>query len=255
MSDAAPAPAFARARHALFILATLATFLGNVIPLYGVLYWQWDTFQLLMLYWMETCIVAFWTLKRLARLPVDALGTMTVNGQVRPASRTGLVGFFALHASAFILVHLLFLWIFFSSAWLKKVHGVGSFFAELFLENGLWSALLFMFVAGWVTYLTTAKPDYAHTIDRKVYPRRLVDRKHGGDGGDAVGPIVGALYMRIVIMQVAIIFGAMLSQGLGSTAPLLLVIGLKTLIDLGLGPHLPFIKKMDFSSNKISIET
>jgi hypothetical protein len=24
---------------------------GNVTPVYGVFYWQWDTFQLLMLYW------------------------------------------------------------------------------------------------------------------------------------------------------------------------------------------------------------
>ena len=26
------------------------TFIGNVTPLSGVLYWQWDTFQLLVLY-------------------------------------------------------------------------------------------------------------------------------------------------------------------------------------------------------------
>jgi hypothetical protein len=35
-----------------------------VTRLHGVLYWQWDTFQLLMLYWMETVVLAFWTLMR-----------------------------------------------------------------------------------------------------------------------------------------------------------------------------------------------
>jgi len=35
-----------------------------VTPLYGVLYWQRDTFQLLILYWMETVVLAFWTLMR-----------------------------------------------------------------------------------------------------------------------------------------------------------------------------------------------
>jgi hypothetical protein len=42
---------------------------ANLIPLYGILYWQWDSFQLLMLYWMETVIIAFWTILGVARLP------------------------------------------------------------------------------------------------------------------------------------------------------------------------------------------
>ena len=42
----------------------LATSIGNVTPLYGVLYWQWDTFQLLIFYWMETVLLAFWTVMR-----------------------------------------------------------------------------------------------------------------------------------------------------------------------------------------------
>lgn len=37
---------------------------------------------------------------------------------------------------------------------------------------------------------------------------------------------------RIVIMQVAVIFGAMLAKTYGTQAPLLIVIGLKTLSDL-----------------------
>jgi hypothetical protein len=32
----------------------VAAFIGNVTPLYGVLYWQWDTFQLPMPWWKET---------------------------------------------------------------------------------------------------------------------------------------------------------------------------------------------------------
>jgi hypothetical protein len=46
---------------------------GNVTPLYGVFYWQWDTFQLLMLYWRETVILAFWILMRRALLFVRCL--------------------------------------------------------------------------------------------------------------------------------------------------------------------------------------
>ena len=32
------------------------------MPLYGILYWDWDTFQLLMLHCMETAVIAFFAL-------------------------------------------------------------------------------------------------------------------------------------------------------------------------------------------------
>ena len=105
-------------------LSILVGLIANLIPLYGVLYWQWDTFQLLMLYWMETVIIAFWTIRRIARLPDDQLGTITVNGKTKAATHTTLCGFFTLHAGLFIFVHLVFLWLLFSGEWLKKVHGL-----------------------------------------------------------------------------------------------------------------------------------
>src|SRR5262245_43421366 len=123
MTDATSA--LPHVRRVLAIAVTLAAFIGNVIPLYGVFYWQWDTFQLLMLYWMETTIIAFWTLLRLSQLAAGERGEITVNGRPRPATRFALVGFFSLHAGAFIVAHLLFLWLIFSHEWLKKVHGVG----------------------------------------------------------------------------------------------------------------------------------
>jgi len=35
----------------------VAALIGNMTPLYGVLCWQRDTFQLLMLYWMKTVVL------------------------------------------------------------------------------------------------------------------------------------------------------------------------------------------------------
>ena len=40
------------------------------------------------------------------------------------------------------------------------------------------------------------------------------------------------MFKRIVLMQVAIIFGGMLAKTYGSMAPLMILIGLKTLVDL-----------------------
>jgi len=41
MADAARKAATPRLARALGLLGLLATSIGNVIPLYGVLYWQW----------------------------------------------------------------------------------------------------------------------------------------------------------------------------------------------------------------------
>jgi len=222
------------------LASALVGLVANLIPLYGVLYWQWDTFQLLMLYWTETVIIAFWSLMRLSKLPEDRLGTMTVNGREQPATRKGLLWFFATHAGAFILAHLLFLWALFASGWLKNVHGAGGILHELFVANGIWLALIFMFVAGWIGFrsktddsLLTASPATASPAQTSTVQSSPVDRSAKKAGADAVGAIVSTLYVRILIMQFAIIAGAMFAQSSGSLAPLLIVIGFKTLFDLG----------------------
>jgi Family of unknown function (DUF6498) len=235
------------------LASTGITLVGNLIPLVGVLFWQWDTFQLLMLYWMETVILAFWTLRRLARLPPEDTGNITINGREQPASNAMLVGFFALHAGMFILVHLIFLWAIFSGEWLKKVHGPASFFGELFLANGLWIALVFFLLSGWIAFRIDTRPAFQDRLDAKLHSTKLVERAQKKAGGDAVGAVVGGLYIRIVIMQVAIIFGAWFAGAIGSMAPLLLVIVLKTLVDLALGSSVPLMKDMRFSSGNTSV--
>jgi Family of unknown function (DUF6498) len=150
----APVPPLLRFLHAVSALITL---IGNLIPLYGVLYLDWDTFQLLMLYWMETLIIAVWTIGRLAKLPAESLGTMKVNGVVKPATNRMLVGFFSVHAGAFTFAHLFFLWALFGREWLARAHP-GGVVGELLSTNGVWIALLFMFVASFIAFLIDTKP-------------------------------------------------------------------------------------------------
>jgi hypothetical protein len=219
----------------LFLPATLLTLAVNLIPLYGVLFWGWDTFQLLMLYWIETVIIAVFTIRRLTVLPQEGVPPV-VKGDGSP-SGFGLAGFFTLHAGMFIGVHFIFLWAFFSWDWIKRVHGVGSFFYELLVAHGVWVALLAMLLVHWIAYLTEPRPGYAIRVESGV-GRRLA-RGQTRETGDPVMPIIGGLYVRIVIMQIAIIFGAWFSGFSGSLAPLVIVIVLKTLIDLGLGAYAP----------------
>jgi hypothetical protein len=243
-------------RSAAGVMHTLSlgvTLISNLIPLVGVLFWGWDTFQLLMLYWMETAILAFWTLLRLARLPPEQCGTITVNGETRPATNSGLVGFFMLHAGVFIVVHLIFLLALFSGPWFKKMHGIGSFFSELVLTNGIWVGLVVFFIAAWISFASDTKPAFQRRAEQKLNSTSVVAQVQQKTGGDAVGAAVAPLYIRIFIMQVAIILGAWFAQAIGSIGPLIIVIVLKTVVDLVLGSHAPSGKGFAFSTSNASI--
>jgi Family of unknown function (DUF6498) len=201
--------------------------ISNLIPLAGVYWWGWDVFQILLLYWMQTVLLVVWTLLHISKLPADKLGDITVNGLKRPATHRDLVLMFGGVGLIFCGAHLLFLWVIFSGEWSTRVHGPVSFWQQMVVANGAWVALLMNILAGAVSYVLT--PPWS-TFLRWVGPRiGLAEMAHAdGDLGGIIGPMLG----RVVLMQVAIIFGGMFAARFGSMAPLLILIGLKTLADL-----------------------
>jgi hypothetical protein len=203
----------------------------NLVPLYGIYAWGWDAFQLLLLYWGETVILFVCTLAHIALIPPARLGTMIVNGRTVAASRPMMVGFFAFHGGIFITAHLFFLCMLFSGAEFSRLNGVADFLRTFFIASGAWVPLLLAALAGVIDVLTG--PFHPAFVD--AFARRLhvaLARSAAAPTGDAVGSVVGGLYLRIVIMQFAIIFGAMASLRYGTLAPLVIVIAFKTLIDL-----------------------
>ena len=153
-----------------------------------------------------------------------------MGGREKPATHKLLCGYFTLVAALFILGHLAFLWFMFSGEWLKKVPASSSILKELYVTDGVWLALIFMFVSGWISYLTSPPPVFprrassAGCIEETDMPRKAATPS---------AKIVGGLFVRIAIMQIAIIVGGMLAKSYGSMAPLLIVIGCKTVIDMG----------------------
>src|SRR5437588_9843949 len=110
-----------------------------MVPLVGVFFWHWDAFLLLILYWMETALIAFWTFARIGVAPPEALAQMRMTSSGKPVvARSSIIGFFTVHAGMFMGAHFLFLWVMFSDAWSRKVHGVGDFFHHIVLGSGLW---------------------------------------------------------------------------------------------------------------------
>jgi hypothetical protein len=201
---------------------------ANLVPLVGVIMWGWDAFVLLMLYWLETAVIAFWTIVRIATMPASALADLQIESKgSRPASPLGMAAFLTLHAGIFMGVHFLFLWVLFAGDWSHKIHGVRSFVDQMVIGTDLWVPLLVLFVVrGAFMLFDAVKPWLWRRLG-------LVERKPAEE--QMLGPgesIIFALYIRIVVMQVTIIFGAWLAMLAGGAGALTFLILVKTAVDV-----------------------
>lgn len=215
-------------------ISSLIGLAGNLIPLAGLWSWGWDPFQLLMLYWMETVIVAGFALARIATVPKELLGTIKINGIERPATHRNMIELFGGLAATFISVHFLFLWLLFSGDWTTTVRGPISFVQAFVIDSGAWMPLLFALIAGAVAFVTSpTRPQAVRDLQARFTRSAVVEETPKlGEATHGVGAAVGGMLGRIAILQVAVIFGAMIAKSYGSMAPLLIVIGIKTLFDL-----------------------
>ncbi len=196
----------------------------NLIPLYGLKALGWNAFTILLIYWAETVILAFWTMIRIRLLPVSLLGTIKVNGVTRAGTYRNMIGFFSLHAGGFILGHLVLLFALFSTGWSAATAGPDA-------GLGAMLALGIAFLGGGVATLTG--PYRPAFVDRNARALGLTPPPPPPPpaSGEAVGGVVGALYGRIVLMQVALIGGAWLAKRWGDAAPLTIIIIVKTVSD------------------------
>jgi hypothetical protein len=214
--------------------SSLILIAANLVPLAGVLFWGWDAFVLLVLYWFETAIIGFWTLARVATAPRGSLGEISIHGSTRTASPLGLALFFVLHAGIFMGVHFGFLWTLFAGDWAARIHGVRDFADKLIVETGLWVPLLVLFVARGIVFFYALIG--AH-LRAWLSPHRAAAKTSVPASEGSVGVVLGGFYARIIVMHLAILFGGFLSF-FGSIAPLLILVAIKTVIDLGM--HVAF---------------
>jgi hypothetical protein len=188
---------------------------ANIIPLVGVLYWRWDLFLLLFLYWTDTAIIGFWMIVQAFREPPGGM------------HRAGLgvsVVFLTFHAGMFMGVHFLFLWALFSGPWRERVHDGTGFLEAVILQTGLWVPIFVMFIGRGLVTLIDLRKAYSWATSTAMPPEPPASR--------ARSPI-HAFYARIVVMHLTILGGAFLAQAVGTIAPLIVMIALKTAIDLG----------------------
>ena len=182
----------------LIIVAT------NLVPVFGVFFFDWEVFTILFLFWLENVIVGFFNVLKLRLVP-PVIGTVTTE-----KTQWREIPFFILHYGGFMAGHGLFVVVLF-----LKPESPADFVAAM---AGRWITLVVAFVSLIVEH------GYAYYFDFLQSGEYTKPSKF---------PQFMKPYGRLAMMHVTIIFGGIGVQELGSPRPaLLLLIGLKTMLDL-----------------------
>ena len=197
---AARQPIAASPGDARIFAPAVALVAANVLPLIGVGAFGWSLADVMVLYWAESAVIAFYTVLKICI--VGKLGALAA------------VPFFVGHFGGFMAVHFLFVYGFF-------VRGFEALSAEPSAVDGL----LAIFVPLWPALLGFAVSHGASFVANFV---------RGGEyNGLTVSEVMAAPYKRIVVMHLTIIFGGWLVMAFGTpVAALVLLVLIKTGADL-----------------------
>ena len=177
---------------------------ANLVPLYGVMFWGWDLFTLMLAYWMETLAIGFWNIVHMTML-----------------ARWGaffLVPFFLVHFGGFMLGHFLFLWQMFGGGWNENVANVEEFLRSVPVSRTIWIAFAALFIShGLSFFFNVLRPWWRGTHESP----------------DAAQGVMMGTYGRVIVMHVTILFGAALAVFFRTpTAAFVLLIAIKIVIDV-----------------------
>jgi hypothetical protein len=171
---------------------------ANVLPLAGVLFWGWDVFALLVLFWMENVVVGVFFILRMIFADLEDAALWV--------GKLFTVPFFCVHYGMFTAVHGVFVLSLFGQG-KYRVDGLDALpqAARAADDYGLWLPLAVLlgshfFSFGW-NYLYRGEFRSAELSRLMVQP-----------------------YGRVVVLHVAIILGGMAALALGSPLWALLVL-------------------------------
>lgn len=199
---------------------------ANALPVVGVLFWGWNLFEIVALYWFENVVVGVLNVVRMIACNPDAKHLREFGGGrfAHQFSKFLLVPFFCVHYGMFTMGHGIFVVLLLGpkneGSWMGNFSGnpfeiLPELFRELAGTSSKWAALALVgsHLASFVV----------HFVVRGEY-RRLT-----------TSVLMFAPYARIVVLHLAILGGAFAIAALGSPLALLLIlVAGKTAIDLAL---------------------
>jgi len=209
--------------------SSIVLILANLIPLLGVLLFDWNVLEILLLYWTESVVIGLINVLRMAGCQTDNIlarfGPFTAGRKLPPelqqnmppgafrAIKYFIIPFFILHYGGFCYGHLMAVTGFFSTTGFQG--GASASLAQVWHWD-FWIAVVAIGASHLFSFFNNyiGKNEYKHT---SLF--LLMQRPYG----------------RIVAMHIAIVFGAGFVMWLGSPLPVLIIlIVAKTTMDLKL---------------------
>jgi hypothetical protein len=220
-----------RLQNNLSNIPLVALLVANALPLIGVLYFGWDAFAIVLLYWTENIVVGFYNVLKMAFVKMP-----------HPGGHLGklfMIPFFTLHYGGFTAVHGVFVLAFFKQdgdfspfpagdAWPCHFVFLQILFNVIRQALSVVPANMLYAIAGlFISHGISFGYNYFYKGERT---RTNLNK------------LMGQPYGRIVVLHIAIIFGGFLTMALGSPVGVLLILVLlKTIVDVKL--HLRERKK------------
>ncbi len=174
--------------------------LANLIPVFGVLYLDWDVLYILLLFWCENVVIGIFGILRL----------LASTGNIF------LAAFFSVHYGGFMFGHLMVLFAMFSSTIEEEQGRLADpeLFALTILNPPVLIGVLALFVShGWsffANFLGTEERDQLTGTQAMTQP-----------------------YRRMIITHVALLFGGFFLTEMGQPLPgLLMLVGMKIAMDV-----------------------
>lgn len=196
--------------------AVVALVIANLIPLVGVIWFGWNVWTILIVYWLENGIVGVFNVAKMwlaqGPLPDGAASSWRFNGRpMNEAGTIGLITFFVMHYGIFWFVHGVFVLTF------PLFAGIGG---ETDMTEGVNPGAIIL--AGIALFISHAVSFWFNFIGRGEY-RRV----------SAAGQMF-APYGRLVILHITIIVGGIAISMTGApAAAVAILVVLKTLMDVG----------------------
>jgi hypothetical protein len=180
---------------------------ANLVPLHGVLFWGWEVFPLLVLFWAENVIVGVLNVARMLAIdPGDLLGW---------GAKLFIVPFFCVHYGMFTAGHGVFVFsgMFGGQYRVQGLNPLGAA-ADAFRDFGLWFPAAILAASHLFSF-------FWNYLGRGEFRRAELRAQ------------MGKPYTRVILLHVTIILGGMGTMALGSPVwALVLLVALKTLVDV-----------------------
>lgn len=196
------------------VISLLAT---NTIPLFGVLFLDWDAFFIVLLYWSENLAIGFFNILKVVHIPVSKTDVRI---------KYLIIPFFAIHYGIFTAGHGFFVFFLFYFKSGRR------FWEETDWMLGMIIAVLALFISHGISFF------YNYLHKREFASANFFK-------------LMISPYRRVVVMHIAIIAGSFLIISIKSSsqaALLVVLVVLKTFLDLTL--HLRSHKKAQTNIRK-----